>query len=133
MTIHQECREFIKSKRTIPLRAAQAYVYDSGSFEKQLHGGGGLLLRSLLSWQQVSLLPDARDILEAALNTGSVQGDLVQTAGLNDCYKRGWLQAEVMTVDEPVTYVYPTMVHLMSVSEFLSNPSLFSIRHSPKR
>lgn len=122
MASHQECRDFIKPKRPIPLRAAQAYFYDSGSFEKQLHGGRSPLVRSLPSWEHVSPLPEARNILEAALNTGSVQGDLVRTAGLNDCYKRGWLQAEVLEEDQPVTYVYPTMVHLMSVLKFPSTP-----------
>jgi hypothetical protein len=111
--VQQECREYIKSKRPIPLETAQAYFYDNGNFEKQLQTDQNPLVRSLPSWEHVSPLPDARNTLEVALNTGSIQGNISDNVGLDHCYKRGWLQAEVAEEGQPVTYVYPTMLHLM--------------------
>jgi hypothetical protein len=127
----QECREYIKSKRPIPLRAVHAYFYVSGNFEKQLQSGRNPLVRSLPSWEHLSPLPDARNILEAALNTGSIQGDISGNVGLRHCYKRGWLQAIVAEEGQQVTYVYPTMVHLMSVLQFTLSLSYLSCKKHP--
>lgn len=75
-------------------------------------GAGGTFVRSLPQKRALQENPALSDTLRQVLASGSLSGDLSNNSGLSNCYKAGWLQAELDEKNNTV-YYFPTHIHRM--------------------
>lgn len=107
--MNQLLRQFLKERTEIDLESAVSVITNPKFFREELanHQGFGRCLPPLEVLQEK---PDAAKILQKTVVNHSFIGKLEDHKGLEEAYKRGWLQAELNS-DGKTHYIFPTEVH----------------------
>ena len=90
-------------------RAALEFLNSDGFYDS-LEIGHHSFKRSLPKKKALKGVPDTVQFLRDVLVSGRSEDNVETNPALRDCYRNGWLQAELVPEDKTV-YIFPTKLH----------------------
>lgn len=97
-------------RRSITREDTELVLSDETALFDWLVYGSHAFSRCLPGKKTLQANPDVAQTLCEVLASGSIVGEPQSNTGLQQCYRRGWLQAE-LGADEETLYYFPTFLH----------------------
>ena len=109
--IHADCvRDFRKNRIPVTIESIISYLNNDQELFQCLTTSSHGFKRSLPRREALQNNPKLSQFLRTMLAAGRSDKELASDPNLNECYKRGWLQAEISS-EQKTTYIFPTLIH----------------------